>query len=63
MTRRGFDYRRAIRIVRPDLLAQQTPCLPRPGEQLSLFEGDDQWQRDAVARAARLRATRERRSR
>lgn len=63
MTRRSFDYRRAIRIVRPDLLAQQTPCLPRPGEQLSLFEGDDQWQRDAEARAARLRSARRRNAR
>ena len=60
MMRRGFNYRHAAQLIRPDLLAKLPPRCPQPGEQLSLW-ADDQQQREPSKRAARRRAARERR--
>lgn len=58
-THKGFDYRPAIALIRPELLAKLPP---RPGEQLTLWTGDEQRQREAIRRTARLRADRRRRT-
>ena len=62
MMRRGFDYRRAVQIVRPDLLAQLPPRLPQAGEQAHLWDEDTEQQRNALKRAKRLRSARRRRA-
>ena len=59
VTHKGFDYRPAIALIRPDLLAKLPP---RPGDQLHLWTEDDQQQRAAITRAARLRTARRRRT-
>ena len=64
MTRnKGFNYREAAALVRPTLLAQLPRRLPQVGDQLNLFNDDDQRQSEALTRAKRLRADRRRRAR
>ena len=62
MMRRGFDYRRAIQIVRPDLLAKLAARLPQAGAQAHLWDEDTEQQRDALKRAKLLRSARRRRA-